>query len=70
MEGRKTMATTIKWTWGKYNGLFKDKTVKNFDEIWTYEKPNDEQWKAMEARALELLKNGYFPEKTEYVEVK
>ncbi len=63
------MAKAIKWTWGKYNGLYKDESVKSFSEIWTYETEKDEPWNAMEERALDLIRSGYYPEKTEYVEV-
>ena len=59
------MARTLTWTWGKYNGLYKDKTVDSFVEVWTYEADGDEQYKAMENRALELIKAGYMPEKLE-----
>lgn len=59
------MAKTIAWTWGKYNGLFKDKTGESFVEVWTYEIDGDGQYKAMENRALELMKAGYLPEKLE-----
>ena len=61
------MARTLKWTWGKYNGLFKDKEVNSFTEMWTYETDGDEQYKEMELRAIELIKTGYFPEKIEEV---
>ena len=63
------MGKAIKWTWGKYNGLFKDESLKSFTEIWKYETQKDESWKAMEERALELINAGYYPEATEYVEV-
>lgn len=59
------MARTLKWTWGKYNGGFKDKDVDSFSEIWTYEKDGDEQYRDMERRALELIKDGYLAEKLE-----
>lgn len=61
------MVRTLKWTWGKYNGLFKDKEVDSYCETWTYETDGDEQYKEMELRAIELLKAGYMPEKIEEV---
>lgn len=61
------MAKTLKWTWGKYNGMFKDKYGDSFSEKWTYEIDGDEQYQEMERRAIELLKAGYFPEKIEEV---
>ena len=67
MKGRKTMAKTYTWTWGKYNGLFKDKEGDSFSETWTWENDGDEQYKEMERRAIELVKAGYLPEKIEEV---
>ena len=61
------MARTLKWTWGKYNGLFKDKECDSVIETWTYETDGDEQYKEMERRAIELVKTGYLPEKIEEV---
>lgn len=67
MKGRKTMAKTYTWTWGKYDGLFKDKMGDSFSETWKYETDGDEQYKEMERRAIELVKAGYLPEKIEEV---
>ena len=61
------MVKTLIWTWGKYNGLFKDKEGDSFYEMWTYENVGDEQYKEMERRAIELVKAGYLPEKIEEV---
>ena len=61
------MAKTYMWTWGKYNGLLKDKEADSFSEKWTYEIEGDEQYKEMEHRAIELIKAGYLPEKLEEV---
>lgn len=61
------MTRTLKWTWGKYNGGYKDNNVDSFSEIWTYGKDGDEQYRDMERRALELIKDGYLPEKLEEV---
>ena len=61
------MAKTYKWTWGKYNGLFKDKEGDSFIETWTYENDGDEQYKEMDRRAFELVKAGYLIEKIEEV---
>lgn len=62
------MAKSYKWTWGKYNGLYKDKEGVSFSETWTFENIGDEQYKEMEHRALELVKVGYLPEKIEEVQ--
>lgn len=57
------MKRTITWTWGKYNGLIKDESVKSFDEVWTCDTSCDESYAAMLNRSTELMKDGYMPEK-------
>ena len=61
------MAKTLKGTWGKDSGLFKDKEGDSFIETWTYENVGDEQYKEMERCSIELVKAGYLPEKIEEV---
>ena len=62
------MARTLKWTWGKYNGLIKDESVKSFVEIWTCDTSCDDSYKAMLDRSTELMKDGFMPEKIEGVQ--
>ena len=62
------MARTLKWTWGKYCGMYKDRFVKSFTEVWTYEDANDARYKEMMERSAELMKDGYMPEKIEGVQ--
>lgn len=59
------MERTLKWTWGKYNGFFKDNSVESFTESWTYVDERDKSYMAMMERWAELMKAGYMPEKIE-----
>ncbi len=59
------MERTITWTWGKYNGLIKDESVKSFVEVWVCDTSRDASYNAMLKRSTELMKAGYMPEKIE-----
>ncbi len=52
---------------GKYYGMYKDRFVKSFAEVWTYEDENGARYKEMMERSAELMKDSYMPEKIEGV---